>query len=254
MNELPFASRTVQLLTPNHSLLETPMSLPGRRKDEYRSAQHEDSPVSLLLRQQTTALCTLLSVVALSACGGSSDLNAVVAVDARSRLAFGPCAVAIADPSAVCGTLTVPENRADKASRLIGLPFAILPAVANAPARDPVKHAGLPHACSLCGSCTDVCPVRIPLHHQLLTWRTELPARGLRSRARRAATSLARFVMERPGLFAASGAAARLVGRTLPASWLARVATPWTRGRELPEFPRESFRALYAKRRRERGE
>ena len=123
-----------------------------------------------------------------------------------------------------------------------------------APARDPVKHAGLPHACSLCGSCTDVCPVRIPLHHQLLTWRAELTARGLRSRTRRAATSLARFVMERPALFAASGGAARLVGRTLPASWLARIATPWTRGRELPEFPRESFRALYAKRRRARGE
>ncbi len=123
-----------------------------------------------------------------------------------------------------------------------------------APARNPEKHAGLPHACSLCGSCTDVCPVRIPLHHQLLTWRSELTARGLRSARWRAAASLARFVMERPALFAASGGAARLIGRALPATWLARLAAPWTRGRELPELPRASFRALYAKQRRERGE
>ena len=31
----------------------------------------------------------------------------------------------------------------------------------------------LPFACSLCGSCTDVCPVKIDLHHQLLAWRSD---------------------------------------------------------------------------------
>ncbi len=47
-----------------------------------------------------------------------------------------------------------------------------------APARDAKQYASLPHACSLCGSCTDVCPVKIDLHHQLLTWRRELAHRG----------------------------------------------------------------------------
>jgi L-lactate dehydrogenase complex protein LldF len=121
-----------------------------------------------------------------------------------------------------------------------------------APARDPLKHASLPHACSLCGSCSDVCPVKIPLHHQLLTWRGELAGRGIRGAPRRAIARLARCVMERPGLFSFAGGAARVVGRALPASWLARLAAPWTRGRELPELPRESFRALYAKRSRTR--
>ncbi len=83
-----------------------------------------------------TALCALSAALGLAACGGSDD--PAPTIDARSTLAFGPCAVPIADPSAVCGTLTVPEDRADKASRLIGLPFALVPAKATAKAADPV--------------------------------------------------------------------------------------------------------------------
>jgi L-lactate dehydrogenase complex protein LldF len=119
-----------------------------------------------------------------------------------------------------------------------------------AAARNPEQHASLPHACSLCGSCTDVCPVRIPLPQQLLALRGELTARGLRSVPRRALARSARFVMERPALFAAVGAVARALGRALPSAWLDQLAAPWTRGRELPQLPRASFRALYARRER----
>jgi len=41
------------------------------------------------------------------------------------------------------------------------------------PARDPEKYATLPYACSLCASCTDVCPVKINLHELLLENRHE---------------------------------------------------------------------------------
>ena len=34
----------------------SPMSLPGRPKDEYRSAQHEGSPMSLPARKTNTAV------------------------------------------------------------------------------------------------------------------------------------------------------------------------------------------------------
>ena len=47
-----------------------------------------------------------------------------------------------------------------------------------APSRDAQQFHSLPYACSLCGSCTDVCPVKIDLHHQLLTWRKEIAVRG----------------------------------------------------------------------------
>jgi D-alanyl-D-alanine carboxypeptidase len=94
-----------------------------------------------MLRSQTlqlARLCAALAVLTLTACGGSSEPKTAAAIDARSTLAFGPCAVPIADPSAICGTLTVAEDRADKNSRLIGLPFLILPARAATRANDPV--------------------------------------------------------------------------------------------------------------------
>ncbi len=83
------------------------------------------------------------AVSLLAACGGSSSdskkpTTPVASMDARSKLALGPCAVPFADPSAVCRTLTVAEDRADQASRLIGLPFAIFPAVLAKPATDPI--------------------------------------------------------------------------------------------------------------------
>ena len=78
----------------------------------------------------------------------------------------------------------------------------------------------------------------------------DIAARGASGSLRAAFARIARRVMERPALFAFAGGAARVVGRALPAPWLARLTVPWTRGRELPELPRESFHTLYAKRRR----
>ncbi len=117
------------------------------------------------------------------------------------------------------------------------------------PVRDPEQHASLPFACSLCGSCADVCPVKIPLPRELLAWRSELVARGHVSRRKRLALALARRVLERPRLYAALGRLARRIGRRLPRSLLYARANVWGRSRELPELPRESFRELYERRR-----
>jgi len=49
-------------------------------------------------------------------------------------------------------------------------------------------HADLPFASSLCGACTEACPVGIPLHRMLLDLRADAVARGLvAGRAERAA-------------------------------------------------------------------
>ena len=74
----------------------------------------------------------------IAGCGSSSGELAPPRVDTRSSLTLGPCVVAIADPATVCGTLTVPEERSNTSSRLIGLPFAIIPAKASVAASDPV--------------------------------------------------------------------------------------------------------------------
>jgi L-lactate dehydrogenase complex protein LldF len=118
-----------------------------------------------------------------------------------------------------------------------------------APARDSVTHASLPFASSLCGSCADVCPVRIDLHHQLLAWRREIVARGQLPAGKRLAMRLASAVLRSPRLYALAGRMARQLLRATPALASA-LSGGWTRQRDLPPPPPESFRELY---RRTRG-
>jgi L-lactate dehydrogenase complex protein LldF len=114
-------------------------------------------------------------------------------------------------------------------------------------ARDPVAHAELPHACSLCGSCSEVCPVRIPLHHQLLAWRGVLARSGIHPRRRRIALRLAAGLLARPSLLRLFERFGRRVARGLPEKLLDGLAKPWTRQRALPAIPAESFRTQWRK-------
>jgi L-lactate dehydrogenase complex protein LldF len=112
-----------------------------------------------------------------------------------------------------------------------------------APHIDPREHQDLPFASSLCGSCTDVCPVRIDLHHQLLAWRGELAARGLVPLGKRVAAKVGAFVLARTWLYRLAGKLARWFLPLIPARWHA-----WGRQRDLPPMPRESFREQWRKR------
>ncbi|MFM7240527.1 MAG: lactate utilization protein B, partial [Opitutia bacterium] len=95
-------------------------------------------------------------------------------------------------------------------------------------------------ASSLCGACTDACPVRIDLHHHLLHNR--------RNAAKESPTLFDRvfhhgfnFVIKRPWLFATGG---RIFRATLPL--LRKLPVPymraWMKTRDLPKAPARSFR------------
>lgn len=114
------------------------------------------------------------------------------------------------------------------------------------PARDPAEHNSLPYACSLCGSCTDVCPVKIDLHNQLLVWRREIVARGLLGRGKRIMMKLTGAVLRRPWLYRFAGCMGRFALRWTPRWLVYSRLNPWGRQRELPEPPPKSFRAWYA--------
>ena len=118
------------------------------------------------------------------------------------------------------------------------------------PARDSKRYASLPYACSLCGSCTDVCPVKIDLHHQLLTWRREINLRGELSRTKRWQMKLASFVFRHPRLYRFAGWLARWTVPKLPRFLKYNRWNAWGRQRELPDMPKHSFRALYARRKK----
>jgi L-lactate dehydrogenase complex protein LldF len=115
------------------------------------------------------------------------------------------------------------------------------------PARDPARHHTLPFACSLCGSCTDVCPVKIDLHNQLLAWRKLLAARGLIEPSKRRLMRLTGAVLRRPALYRAAGRVGRFALRWSPRWIVYNRWNPWGRQREMPTPPRQSFREWIAK-------
>lgn len=117
-----------------------------------------------------------------------------------------------------------------------------------APARDAKTFIGLPQACSLCGSCTDVCPVKIDLHHQLLTWRGEIGKRGLLPWSKRLSMKAAAFLFTHPRLFGMLGRIGRWTLPKLPRFLVYNRMNPWGKQRELPVPPATSFRDQYAKR------
>ncbi|MGC4002415.1 MAG: LUD domain-containing protein [Pirellulales bacterium] len=118
-----------------------------------------------------------------------------------------------------------------------------------AAARDSKVYATLPHACSLCGSCSDVCPVKIDLHQQLLTWRRLIAVRGHLKWTKCVGMKLASLLFQSPALFRGVGKAARWLVPKLPRALVYNGLNPWGKQRELPPMAETSFRDQFRARR-----
>lgn len=113
-----------------------------------------------------------------------------------------------------------------------------------APSLDMKQHADLPFASTLCGSCTNVCPVKIDIHQQLYTWRQVLVKSGYVTTSKKAGMMLASKVLSMPWLFRLSGSIGRKLMRLLPFIVNNRF-NPWYRQRNMPDAPKQSFRDWY---------
>jgi L-lactate dehydrogenase complex protein LldF len=118
------------------------------------------------------------------------------------------------------------------------------------PARDAKKYSALPYACSLCASCTDVCPVKINLHEQLLTWRGHIAGQGHLSWTKRFAMKVGSHVLRRPWLYAVAGKVGRFSLRRFPRWLIYGPWNPWGKQRDLPPAPVRSFREQFRARKR----
>jgi L-lactate dehydrogenase complex protein LldF len=116
-------------------------------------------------------------------------------------------------------------------------------------AREPHEHKTLPFACSLCGSCSDVCPVKIDLHQQLFISRRQLANFGLVPKSKQIGLKLTAAIFARPWLYRIAGRLTRLGLRLAPRALVYSRLNAWGRQRELPPPPRHPFRELYATRR-----
>ena len=102
----------------------------------------------------------------------------------------------------------------------------------------------LPHASSLCGACTDVCPVRIPIPELLIHWRERTVDEGRNATSERLGMKAFAGLAERPGAFSAAASALRwtpwrAAGRALP------VLSGWVQERDAPSPSPRSFRDLW---------
>ena len=115
-----------------------------------------------------------------------------------------------------------------------------------APSREPETHRSLPFACSLCGSCGDVCPVKVPLPKQLYVWRHKLDLKNLLSKTKKLQMKAARLVLGSPRVLNSVGWVARKAmpwtPRRLMYNPLTSLVNKWGKNRDLPPMPRSSFR------------
>jgi L-lactate dehydrogenase complex protein LldF len=118
-----------------------------------------------------------------------------------------------------------------------------------APNLDMRANADLPFASTLCGSCSNVCPVKIDIHQQLYKWRQVLVQEGYTPATKTLAMKGMSSVLSNPGVFKFSGKVGRLLMDKLP-FLVNNSMNPWYKQREMPEPPEESFREWYKKNRK----
>ena len=118
-----------------------------------------------------------------------------------------------------------------------------------APNLDMKKHADLPFASTLCGSCTNVCPVKIDIHQQLYKWRQVLMQEGEATTTKAVSMQAMNTVLSNHGLYAFSGRVGRTLMRWFP-GLVSNKLNPWYKHRDMPEPPKESFGEWYEKNRK----
>jgi L-lactate dehydrogenase complex protein LldF len=106
------------------------------------------------------------------------------------------------------------------------------------------KH--LSYASSLCGACTEICPVKINLHHHLLHNRRNA-VRQKPSAGERFAFKTFAFVINRPKLYAFAKRAGRVLQKFHPLVKGSRFdpARAWTKTRDLPPVAGQTFKEFW---------
>jgi L-lactate dehydrogenase complex protein LldF len=111
------------------------------------------------------------------------------------------------------------------------------------------KYATLPFASTLCGSCSDVCPVKIDIHQQLYKWRQIIAKEGLLPFSKRQSMKVLGKIFGNPTFYRAAGKIGRDILRFAPEFLINNPLNAWAKNRQMPEPPRETFRQWYLRNR-----
>jgi L-lactate dehydrogenase complex protein LldF len=113
------------------------------------------------------------------------------------------------------------------------------------PGFDLSKYRELPFHSSLCGSCTEVCPVKIDISDQIYRWRRVVAARGMLRLSKKVGMSALGTTLAHPAAFHAAESVGEAALEHLPRFLLYNPLNPWGKRRELPAVPRQTFRQWY---------
>jgi L-lactate dehydrogenase complex protein LldF len=117
-----------------------------------------------------------------------------------------------------------------------------------APNLDMRKYADLPFASTLCGSCSNVCPVKIDIHDQLYKWRQVLVKEGYAPTGKKIAMQVMAKTLASSTLYHAAGKMGRLTIKYAPFA-VNNKLNPWYKQRDMPSSPEQSFGEWYSKNR-----
>lgn len=115
------------------------------------------------------------------------------------------------------------------------------------------EHGDLPFASTLCGSCSNVCPVKIDIHEQLYKWRQVIVKEGYVDAKKAIAMQLMAKTLASPSLYKIAGKAARTTLKYAPFV-INNKFNAWYLHRDMPEVPKSSFSEWYGKNRKNNDE
>ncbi len=119
------------------------------------------------------------------------------------------------------------------------------------PTYDLKKYSNLPYSSTLCGSCGEVCPVKIDLPEQIYQWRRVMAKQNLLSLARDKSMKAFGIVSGKPKLYrTAVNVITQNMMKYFPFLFSNPQLNPWVRHRALPTVPKQTFRQWYLEHRK----
>jgi L-lactate dehydrogenase complex protein LldF len=117
------------------------------------------------------------------------------------------------------------------------------------PGFDLSKYREIPFHSSLCGSCTQVCPVKIDISDQIYKWRRVIAEKKMLGLTKQVGMNALGKVMATPPIYRAAETAAETALPYTPRFLLYNPLNPWGKHREMPAAPGYTFRDWYLKNR-----
>ena len=116
------------------------------------------------------------------------------------------------------------------------------------PGMDLKKHSSLPFASTLCGSCSDVCPVKINIHEQLYQWRQIITKNVTQPVVKTSILKMAGIILGHSKVYGFFGKSTRFMLKYLPKSIVNSKINTWGKARDLPKVENDNFEDWYKKR------